>query len=1152
MRITLGQKILAGFLASALILLTVAILSFRNNAKVVDAAQWVKHTQEVLYELEQLTLGCVNAETGERGFVITGRESYLEPFNLAKQEIYVHLNRVRDLTRDNAVQQRNIDAIGRQIDEFLARMELCARVRRVDGFDSAKIMVNSDIGKIMLDNLRMRINVALKAERVLLDVREKVSDEDTANFNRLFMALLIIIGLVLVSVYFIITVNLKALRKLEAETAAKNWALTGAESLARGLEGNKNVKELSYAVISHFATYFDLPAAAFYLVNENQASLALSAFYSVDPGRGSPLFIDYGKGIVGQAAKDNKPVMMKDLSADYFLVHSGFGDLKPKCIVAVPFSFEGTVIGVIELAALRAFKEIEMEYLRVVSPSIGIAIISGVARKKTADLLEETQHLAEELNVQQEELKQSNDELQQKTNLLEESEQELKAQQEELELVNKELEYKAEMLEEQKDRIENSKILIEAKAGEVEMISRYKSEFLANMSHELRTPLNSILILSQLLGENKSNNLSDKEINFSKSIYSSGNDLLNLINEILDLSKIESGKMELEIETVSLGSVVDQLQSLFGEVAKNKQLNFSIQLDKSLEGSAIKTDGQRMQQIIKNLLSNAFKFTPKNGSVTLRIDPAVTTPSYIQHAKSPAMLAFAVIDTGIGIPENKRSVVFEAFQQADGSTKRQYGGTGLGLSISRELARALGGEIALQSEEGKGSTFTLYLPVSFDASMIVSEKTVEVSEKPEIKRPAKVQAPAVAEGQEPAPANDDRNNIGPADRLVLIIEDDEAFALGLLDFIRKRNFKGVIANQGNTGISYARHYRPDAIILDIQLPVMDGMEVLKLIKNDPDLRHIPVQIVSGHDKKRKGFELGAFDFIQKPVSTDDLRRAFDKIEKFINKKLKKLLVVEDSKPQSDAIIELVGSQDIKCFAAYNGADAISLLKKEEFDCMIVDLNLPDMTGFELLETVKADAAMNKTPVVVYTGKDLNKEENARLMKLANSVVLKTVNSQERLLDETVLFLHKVESKLPKEKQNMIRKLHKTDEVLKNKKVLLVDDDMRNIYSLSNVLEEEGVHCIVAENGKAALNELARHPDMDLVLMDVMMPEMDGYEATMQIRKTKGIDKIPIIALTAKAMKGDREKCLAAGMSDYITKPVDVNQLLSLMRVWLYK
>jgi CheY-like chemotaxis protein len=672
------------------------------------------------------------------------------------------------------------------------------------------------------------------------------------------------------------------------------------------------------------------------------------------------------------------------------------------------------------------------------------------------------------------------------------------------------------------------------------------------MSHELRTPLNSILILSQLLGENKNGVLSEKEIEYARNIRSSGTDLLKLINEILDLSKVEAGKIDLEINEVNMIELEKHLLVMFGEMAESRGISFEVHHQDDLLERRLFTDKHRVEQILRSLLSNAFKFTDKGGKVMLDLS-IVPAEQLFKNQKNPHLnevIAFSVTDTGIGIPESKQGIVFEAFQQADGSTKRKFGGTGLGLSISRELANALGGEIHLQSEEGKGSTFTLYLPFNFDTPFVTPvNKRVEFTgarEKiPEtIKSNERIMLP---EGD----VQDDRYAILENDRVVLIVEDDVDFAKILLDFSRERGCKGIIAQKGNTGLSLARYYRPDAIILDMKLPVMDGAEVLTQLKNDPDLRHIPVQIFSGYDRRREGLELGAFDFIKKPVSASDLAGVFTNMEEFINKKLKKLLIVEDNPEQNKAIRELIGNGDVKSFSAYAGEEAFEIMLKEKFDCVIIDLGLPDMSGFELLEKIKANSSLQKTPVIVYTGKDLSKEEAARLNKMANTVVLKTANSTERLLDETTLFLHRVESRLPREKQQMIRKLHRTEEVLKNKKVLVVDDDLRNIFSLTNTLEEEGMHCISAENGSQAIKRFKENPDVDIILMDVMMPEMDGYEATREIRKIDKGRKLPIIAFTAKAMKGDREKCLEAGMSDYIAKPVDIEKLLSLLRVWLY-
>jgi CheY-like chemotaxis protein len=837
---------------------------------------------------------------------------------------------------------------------------------------------------------------------------------------------------------------------------------------------------------------------------------------------------------------------------DYIKINSGLGSTAPRNIIIYPFLYENNLKGVIEIGSAKEITEMEKQFLETGVESIGIAIHTAESRTQLKELLEETQRQAEELESQQEELRQINEELQEKTQMLEHSEAELKAQQEELQQTNEELEEKASLLEEQKEKLELAKIEVENKARELEVTSKYKSEFLANMSHELRTPLNSILILSQLLEENKYGKLSEKDVEFAKNINNSGTDLLNLINEILDLSKVESGKIDLDINEVSVGNIVDNLESMFKEIAKSKRIDFRIHYSKEKFKVPLLSDKQRLEQILRNLLSNAFKFTEKGGKIDL--DVSLTTPQpFIKNPKLrklKELVAFTVKDTGIGISHDKQGIIFNAFQQADGTTKRKYGGTGLGLSISRELAFALGGEIYVKSEPGKGSEFTLYLPPKFDESIVVpGEKGVEVTFSNN-KKTEDEEIPASSYSQQVIP--DDRYITESTDKTILIIEDDVELCKILLSLSREKGYKVILAHQGNTGLSLARHHRPDAIILDLKLPVMDGSDVLKQLKNDPALRHIPVQIISGYDKRKESLEQGAFSFLKKPLDKEKTLSLFDKIEDFINRKMKKLLVVEDNKEQNSAIRELIGNNDVKSFAAYTGNEAYKMLEKEIYDCIIVDLGLPDMSGFELLEKIKENYALNKIPIIVYTGRDLNKDEAQKLNKLANTVVLKTTNSKERLLDETTLFLHRVESKLPKEKQQIIRKLHRTDEVLKNKKVLIVDDDVRNTYSLTNVLEEEEMKYITAENGKVALEMLAEHDDIDIILMDVMMPEMDGFEATREIRKSSRFGKLPIIGLTAKAMKGDREKCLESGMSDYISKPVNVEQLLSLMRVWLYK
>ncbi|MCW3116317.1 MAG: response regulator [Chitinophagaceae bacterium] len=1147
MKMTLSRKILIGFTVCTAILITVAFFSFRNSEKFIDTNQWVDHTHDVINEFTQLLATTVDAETGVRGFVVTGNENFLEPYNNSAQLIREYLQKLKTLTADNSVQQQNIQALQKQLDIQSKYFENLVAVRKND-FEKARLIISAGDGKRIQDEIRRMVANSKEIENELLVQRKKTSEEDARNFNLIFIMLLVVIAVVLISVYFIINTNLRALKKAEQESADKNWLLSGSFELNEKTRGERQTGELAQAVIDQLCTYLKAQVGVIYLFENGQ--LHLSGSYAFQFRKQNVSVIKPGEGLVGQAALEKKTIVFTEVPDDYIKINSGLGNSSPKNIIMLPMLQDDEVKGVIEIGTARQLSELDVQFLNMVAENLAIVFSAAQSRTKLKELLEETQRQAEELEAQQEELKQSNEELQEKTELLEKSEAELKAQQEELQQSNEELEEKANLLEEQKEKLENAKMDIENKARELEVTGKYKSEFLANMSHELRTPLNSILILSQLLSENKNKSLGDKEVEFSRNIYNSGADLLNLINEILDLSKVESGKMELEIVELPVAEINAEINSMFSEVAKNKIIDFNIRHNEK-ELKSLTTDKQRLEQILRNLLSNAFKFTGKGGRVTLDIHKA-GPGVFFKNSKLnniPAVVAFSVMDTGIGIPENKLGIVFEAFQQADGSTKRKYGGTGLGLSISRELANALGGEIHVQSKEGVSSTFTLYLPLKFDASILPAlEGKVDVKNNESARKIIKVEKFPIAEGE----IQDDRYNIHENDKVILIMEDDASFSGLLLDFVRERNYKGIVAAQGNTGLSYARHYKPDAVLLDMKLPVMDGAEVLRHLKNDPDLRHVPVQIISGYDRRKEGMELGAFDFILKPAGNEELKNVFDKIEEFVSKKLKRLLIVEDNELQNKAIRELIGNGDVKSSSAYSGSQAFEMMNKEHFDCVILDLGLPDMLGFELLEQIKGDDKLNKIPIIVYTGKDLSKDENARVMKFANTVVLKTADSHERLLDETMLFLHRVESRLPKEKQNIIRKLHKTDEVLINKKVLVVDDDIRNIYSLTNALEEEGMHCLTAENGNAAVKILKENPSIEMVLMDVMMPEMDGYEATKEIRKIAKFNKLPIIALTAKAMKGDREKCLNAGMSDYISKPVNIEQLLSLMRVWLYR
>jgi CheY-like chemotaxis protein/signal transduction histidine kinase/CHASE3 domain sensor protein len=1161
---TLSKKILIGFIACVVILFLVSLYSFKNNAKYVAANELVTHTYEVLYQLEQTSAFSIDASAGMRGFVITGDKSFLEPYLLAKKRMFEHFNIARQLIIDNPIQQQNLQSLEKTLDKHIQFLEETIGLRQKD-LESARQLIASGKGQEILDEVKSLIDRSRTMEQKLLAERQTASLEDSRSFSIVFSLLLVIIVIVLIIVYVIISMNLNALKKSEEQTANKNWILTGTGVLNTRVQVEKEIDMLSEDIIKQLTEYLNAQIGAIYLFENGE--LILSAGYALPYDKEHLQKFKLGEGLVGQAAENKKHIIFERVPFEYVTITSGLGNAPPKNIIVYPFTFDGQVKGVIEIGSVNKFTELELEFLSIAADIVAIAFNTSQSRTKLKEFLEETQRQAEELEAQQEELRQINEELEEKTKMLEKSEAHLKTQQEELQQTNEELEEKANLLEEQKEKLEVTKMDVEAKARELEVTSRYKSEFLANMSHELRTPLNSIMILSQLLLDNKNDVLTAKEIGFARSIHSSGTDLLTLINEILDLSKVESGKIDLNISKINLDEVKTNLTSMFKEIANSKEIDFELNFGSDSLKSTFMSDKQRIEQILRNLLSNAFKFTEKKGTISVNVSQEIPGPN-LKNTKlyrENQIATFSVTDTGIGIPQSKQSIVFEAFQQADGSTKRKYGGTGLGLSISRELAAALGGELQLSSEEGKGSTFTLYLPLNFEGSSLVAGKDMRKPIEHNKNKQNTVVVSASQNAGQKVSQNypkeifdtgekvfDDRDYIGPNDKLILIIEDDERFAKILLDFVREKNYKGIVAGRGNIGLSMAGYYKPDAIILDLKLPGMDGAEVLKHLKSDSELRHIPVQIISGTDNRKEGLSLGAIDYIQKPVTSNDLNNAFGRIEEILTKKIKKLLVVEDNEIQSKAVRELIGNSDVHSYPAYSGEEALKMMQEEKFDCIIIDLKLPDMSGFDLMEKIKSDAAMNKIPIIVYTGKELSKEENTLLNKLANTVVLKTADSNERLLDETTLFLHRVESKLPKEKQKIIRKLHKSEEILRDKKILIVDDDARNIFSLTHALEEEGIKCITAENGKDALNVIAKESGIDIILMDVMMPEMDGYEATQEIRKNPKYDEIPIIALTAKAMMGDKEKCLEAGMSDYISKPINIDQLLSLMRVWLYK
>ncbi|WP_061247957.1 response regulator [Leptospira noguchii] len=914
-----------------------------------------------------------------------------------------------------------------------------------------------------------------------------------------------------------------SLRKKTQENEKHNWMANGQNFLNEKLRGDKTESLLAKDVITFLSNYLNANVGAIYLCDDSECSLSVFGKYGfISEDRSSEKFA-LNEGLIGQVAAEQKKIFLTDVEEGSLRILSGILDTKPRQILIVPFVFEGKTQGVIELGKLDSFSSSEIEFIESSVQSIGISFNSARARRKIQELLEQTRIQSEELQAQQEELRQMNEELEEQTQVL-------RQQQEELKVSNEELEEQTHILEMKNKEVELAKNDIEQKTKQLELSGKYKSEFLANMSHELRTPLNSLLILSKDLAENKRKNLSEDQVESANIIYKSGHDLLILINDVLDLSKVESGKMSVNVERVALRKFAKELMSTFKLQATEKKLDLELIFDDDLP-EIIRTDSQRLNQILKNLISNALKFT-KRGKVQLEIKK-----------QNKNQILFSVIDSGIGIPEEKHSAIFEAFQQADGSTSRKYGGTGLGLSISRELAKLLGGEIFLKSKVNQGSTFSLSLPIETN-EIPISEKENEI-------------VPNLVDSIQNKFINyptlqDDRNQIGENDKVLLVIEDDLKFASILIKQANEKGFKCISAATGEDGLILTRKYKPHAIILDLDLPGMKGQTVLNELKADQSVRHIPVHIVSANEYSIELIRGGAVECIRKPVHKKELDEAFNRIENFINRKMKNLLIIEDDLNSRKMMLKLIGNGDVKCFEADSGKEALRVYSENHFDCIVLDIGLPDMNGFDLIQEMEKIKKEQIPPIVIYTGKELTKEEDKELQKYSESIIIKGIKSEERLLDETALFLHRMIDSLPESKQNIINNLYDKDSILFQKKILLVDDDMRNVFALSKILSEKGMNVLKAEDGNSALELLSKNEDVDLVLMDIMMPEMDGYETMKKIREVSKYKNLTIIALTAKAMQDDRKKCIEAGANDYISKPVDVERLFSLMRVWLSK
>jgi len=978
------------------------------------------------------------------------------------------------------------------------------------------------------------------------------------------------------------------LQQMNSQSAREDWIKTGHAQLADQMRGDLDLDTLTEKVITHLAKYSGSHIGVFYLADEAR-NLTLASSYAYQRRKHLSDSIAPGEGIVGQAVKEKQLISIANVPKDYISVNSGLGEAAPCHLVVLPLVVEGSVKGAIELGFFGEFSDQTFELFERISESIAVAINSARDRTQMQDLLEEAQRSTEELQSQQEELRAANEELQEQTETIQRSEQELKTQQEQLQATNEELEEKTQYLEQQKDdivvknqAIEASKAMLEEKAKDLESSSKYKSEFLANMSHELRTPLNSLLILAKMLKDNKEGNLTPKQVESAQIIHNGGHDLLNLINDILDLSKVEAGQMSLNIERIPPASIGELVQGQFQHLADAQAFDFHIDFASDLPAT-IETDSQRCLQILKNLLSNAFKFT-RQGNVCL----SAFLPGSEVRFQQPQLnagncIGFAVTDTGIGIAPDKLRSIFEAFQQADGSTSRDYGGTGLGLTISRNLCALLGGEIQVESQPDRGSRFVIYLPlqhpservpINTAAAHVAATPTTHTAAHTQATPPASLTAPVsipvgsqppLGNGQFVAPpgaslsnnpipifVSDDRESIGACSQSVLIVEDDRDFACVLKGIAQHKDYLCLVAGDGKSALQLAQAYSPSAILLDLGLPDIDGLKLLELFKQDLNTRHIPVHVITGREDLGQTLSHGAVGFLKKPTGAEELNQVFATFDRYLADTPKRLLLIEDNDDYRHSLQELLQTQGLTITEAATGEAGLQLLREQAFDCVILDIGLPDMSGEQMLKHLSENKDRPLPPIIVNTGKELTEDEYRELNRYTNDIIIKGTDSTERLLDEVTLFLHQAESSLPASQRKTLKMLHDDDSALNGHKVLMVDDDLRNTFALSNLLETRGLEVLVAENGQQALDMLAQHADIELVLMDIMMPVMDGFEAMEKIRAQDKFKNLPIIALTAKAMSEDKSKCLAAGANDYMNKPVDSDKLLALLKVNLHQ
>ncbi len=1124
----------------------------------LNVSHWVERSVVgVSYAHEALKL-IGDVEASMRGYLIAGEEAFLDPYRRELPLLEEQLERLHDYASDDPVQLNRVQRV-RALHQQWLDYASGAIARRGQG-ETVTEYVRSRRGLELKTEQRQLLNSFIAYERQVRKERTDTAETITTAligafllFSLLFSGLLVYFGrrdlLSLSDSYA------ESLEKQQAHAAAlekQAWYRTGQSLLSESIIGEQALPTLGQNILSFLSRYLEMAVGALYVTQDGK--LQRVAEFGWDKDRlNNGRTLELGEGLVGQVALERRAMTIDSVPPGYLKVSSALGDADARSVLIAPVEDSGMLNAVLEIGFLRPLRDEDGELLRRISDGIGSAIEAARYRQRLQRVLAETQQLNEELQVQQEELRAANEELEEQSNALRESQAHMEEQQAELEQTNEQLaEHSAELarqrdeMDRKNNRLHEVQLMLEERAEELQRASRYKSEFLANMSHELRTPLNSSLILSKLLADNPDGNLHDDQVQFARSIYSAGNDLLNLINDILDISKVEAGKLDVHPELLVLSRMADGLRSLFLAQSLEKSLQFNVELADDLP-SSLYTDRQRLEQILKNLLSNAFKFTEK-GSVEMHVT---------RHGEG--QVAFAVRDSGIGIPVDQQDVIFEAFRQADGTTNRRYGGTGLGLSISRELAQLLGGTIEVSSEPGAGSVFTLIVPENYSAPVAVEAPTpLPVSQVPEVPpAPAPVQvspaqaAPLRAPELSAPGLSDDREGF-PFERSVLVIEDEPQFAGILRDLAHELKYSCLIAQNADHGFDTALQFRPDAILLDMRLPDHSGLTVLERLKENPITRHIPVHIVSVEDRKEAALQMGAIGYATKPTTREDLKEVFGRFEAKLAQKVKRILLVEDDARQRESVSRLIEDVDIEITAVEFGEQALELLRSTVFDCMIIDLKLPDMDGHQLLERMAREEICSFPPVIVYTGRNLTRDEEAALMKYSRSIIIKGARSPERLLDEVTLFLHKVESDMPPERQKMLKSVRSREKAFEGRKILVVDDDVRNVFALTSALEQKGALIEIARNGHEAIAQLQQVGDIDLVLMDIMMPEMDGFTAMQEIRKDARFAKLPIIAVTAKAMKDDQDRCLSSGANDYLAKPIDLDRLFSLIRVWLPK